>query len=55
MCNYIDEFQWFVRADDDVYIRVEKLRKFLEHIDGDKMVKDLVSALLFVTNKVACP
>jgi len=39
MCkHHITNYEWFIRADDDVYIRVEKLRHFLTQVDGDKMV-----------------
>ncbi|XP_065670975.1 chondroitin sulfate synthase 1 isoform X2 [Hydra vulgaris] len=27
--NYINEYEWFVRGDDDVYIRIDKLQNFL--------------------------
>jgi len=39
MCkHHVNDFEWFIRADDDVYIRVEKLRKFLSQVDADRMV-----------------
>ncbi|CAK8690721.1 unnamed protein product [Clavelina lepadiformis] len=39
MCsNHINDFEWFIRADDDVYIRVQMLKKFLSRIDGDRMI-----------------
>ena len=39
MCRkHIDDFEWFIRADDDVYIRVEKLKNFLSKIDSDRLV-----------------
>ena len=34
--NYIDSFQWFVRADDDVYIRTGKLAAYLSKIDSSE-------------------
>lgn len=34
--NYIDQFEWFLRADDDVYIRAERLEQFLRSIDSTK-------------------
>lgn len=34
--HYIDRFEWFARADDDVYINTEKLEKFLRSIDSTK-------------------
>nr|CAB3230901.1 chondroitin sulfate synthase 1-like [Phallusia mammillata] len=39
MCqHHVDNYEWFIRADDDVYIRVERLRQFLTQIDGDRMI-----------------
>ncbi len=32
--NYIDKYQWFMRADDDVYIRTDKLQRFLRSLDS---------------------
>ena len=32
--NYIDEYEWFLRSDDDVYIRTEKLEKFLRTLNS---------------------
>ncbi|XP_073829400.1 chondroitin sulfate synthase [Musca autumnalis] len=34
--NFIDKFEWFIRADDDVYIEPQKLEKFLRSIDSSK-------------------
>lgn len=34
--HFIDKFEWFVRADDDVFIKTEKLEKFLRSIDSNK-------------------
>lgn len=34
--HYIDKFEWFIRADDDVYIETQKLEKFLRSIDSSK-------------------
>ncbi|KAL9877931.1 chondroitin sulfate synthase isoform 1-T3 [Glossina fuscipes fuscipes] len=34
--HYIDKFEWFIRADDDVYIEPQKLEKFLRSIDSSK-------------------
>lgn len=36
--NYINEYNWFLRADDDVYIRVPQLIQFLNTLDSNKMV-----------------
>lgn len=33
--NYIDKFNWFLRADDDAYIRVPELIKFLSTLDSN--------------------
>lgn len=34
--HYINRFEWFARADDDVYINTRKLGKFLRSIDSSK-------------------
>lgn len=34
--NYIDQFEWFMRSDDDVYVRTEKLEAFLRTFDSSK-------------------
>jgi chondroitin sulfate synthase len=34
--NYIDKFEWFMRVDDDVYIKHEKLEKFLRSLNSTK-------------------
>ncbi|XP_040173506.1 chondroitin sulfate synthase 1 isoform X1 [Anopheles arabiensis] len=34
--HFIDRFEWFARADDDVYIRTDRLEKFLRSIDSSK-------------------
>ena len=34
--NYIHEYNWFMRADDDLYVRVEKLINFLSHLDPNE-------------------
>uniref|UniRef100_A0A7G3ABK5 Hexosyltransferase n=1 Tax=Lutzomyia longipalpis TaxID=7200 RepID=A0A7G3ABK5_LUTLO len=34
--HYIDKFEWFIRADDDVFIRTDKLEHFLRSIDSSK-------------------
>ena len=33
---YLDQFEWFVRADDDVYIKGEKLAKFLTSVNSSE-------------------
>ncbi|XP_066295780.1 chondroitin sulfate synthase 1-like [Branchiostoma lanceolatum] len=32
--HYVDEFDWFVRADDDVYIKGDRLGRFLRSLDA---------------------
>ncbi|XP_061655520.1 chondroitin sulfate synthase 3 isoform X2 [Phyllopteryx taeniolatus] len=34
--HYLDKYQWFMRADDDVYIRGEKLELFLRSLNSSK-------------------
>lgn len=34
--HFIDRFEWFARADDDVYVNTHKLEKFLRSIDSSK-------------------
>ena len=34
---YLDQFEWFVRADDDVYIKGEKLGKFLASVNSSEL------------------
>ncbi|XP_062870131.1 chondroitin sulfate synthase 3 isoform X2 [Trichomycterus rosablanca] len=34
--HYLDKFEWFVRADDDVYIQGEKLELFLRSLNSSK-------------------
>lgn len=34
--HYLDQFQWFMRADDDVYVRGEKLEAFLRSLNSSK-------------------
>lgn len=34
--HFIDKFEWFLRADDDVFIKTDKLEKFLRRIDSSK-------------------
>ncbi|KAG5875869.1 hypothetical protein JTB14_012729 [Gonioctena quinquepunctata] len=34
--NYIDQYEWFLRADDDVYIRTDKLEELLRSVDSKK-------------------
>lgn len=43
--HYIDKFEWFLRADDDVFIKPDKLEKFLRRVDSTKaqfIGKDLI-------------
>ena len=34
--NFIDDYDWFMRADDDVYLRVDKLMKFLSRFNASE-------------------
>ncbi|XP_018318487.1 chondroitin sulfate synthase 1 [Agrilus planipennis] len=34
--NYIDSYEWFFRADDDVYVKTNKLETFLRSVDSRK-------------------
>lgn len=34
--NYVDKYNWFVRADDDAYIKIDSLKKFLHSLDSEK-------------------
>jgi len=34
--HFIDKFEWFARADDDVFMRTDKLEKFLRSVDSSK-------------------
>ena len=36
--HYIDDFQWFMRADDDVYVRGEKLEELLGTLNFNDMI-----------------
>lgn len=36
--NFIDRFQWFIRADDDVYIRPKRLATFLRKFDSSEIL-----------------
>ena len=34
--HYIDRFEWFMRADDDVYVRTDRLEELLRSVDSRK-------------------
>ena len=34
--NFIDDYEWFMRCDDDVYIRTDKLEEFLRGLDSSE-------------------
>lgn len=34
--HYIDKYEWFMRADDDVYVRTDRLEKLLRSVDSSK-------------------
>ena len=35
--NYIDKYEWFVRADDDVFLKGEELAKYLSSLDSREL------------------
>ncbi|MFH4976229.1 hypothetical protein AB6A40_002938 [Gnathostoma spinigerum] len=34
--NHLDDFNWFMRSDDDLYVRGDRLEKLLRSLDSDK-------------------
>ena len=32
--NFIDQYEWFLRSDDDVYVRTDKLERFLRQLNS---------------------
>ncbi|KAH7961166.1 hypothetical protein HPB52_004345 [Rhipicephalus sanguineus] len=34
--HYIDQYEWFMRCDDDVYVHVERLERFLRSVNSSK-------------------
>jgi chondroitin sulfate synthase len=34
--NYLNEYEWFMRADDDLYVRGDRLEQFLRSLDANK-------------------
>ncbi|XP_016307684.1 chondroitin sulfate synthase 1-like [Sinocyclocheilus anshuiensis] len=36
--HYLDQFEWFMRADDDVYIKSEKLESFLRSLNSSEAI-----------------
>ncbi|XP_066149870.1 chondroitin sulfate synthase 1 [Euwallacea fornicatus] len=34
--NFIDQYEWFMRADDDLYVRTDKLEELLRAVDSKK-------------------
>lgn len=34
--NFVDKYEWFIRADDDVYLRTDKLRSYLLRLDSSE-------------------
>ena len=34
--NYIDKYHWFLRADDDSYVRIHELKDFLSKLDSSQ-------------------
>ena len=47
--HYVDEYDWFMRADDDVYIRTEKLERFFSTLNSSD---DLFIGQAGIGNKV---
>jgi chondroitin sulfate synthase len=39
--HYLNKFEWFMRVDDDVYIRTDNLERLLRSIDNRKFFFDL--------------
>lgn len=50
--HFIDKFEWFLRADDDVFIKPDKLEKFLRRIDSSKaqFIGELENLLMIKVN-----
>lgn len=34
--HFVDQYEWFIRADDDVYLRTDRLRSYLRKIDSSE-------------------
>lgn len=34
--NFIDQYEWFMRADDDLYVKTDKLEELLRGVDSRK-------------------
>lgn len=47
----IDDFDWFLRADDDLYIRGEQLADLLRSLDSSKYVFLLFRSLCYLYNR----
>lgn len=50
--HFIDQYEWFVRADDDVYIRTDRLEELLRSVDSRKawFIGKFLPELVFFTN-----
>lgn len=46
--NFLDRYEWFIRADDDVYMRIDRLRAYLKRFDSSE---DMVIGQPGVGNK----
>ena len=36
--HFVDDYEWFMRCDDDVYVRTDKLREFINKLDSSEDV-----------------
>ena len=44
--HYLNKFEWFMRVDDDVYIRTDNLEKLLRSIDNRQLKFEIISQRL---------
>lgn len=53
--NFIDQYEWFLRADDDVYIRTDRLEQLLRSVDSRKpwFIGKLNSRLLKIRKHIS--
>jgi hypothetical protein len=48
--HYLNKFEWFMRVDDDVYIRTDNLERLLRSIDNRKLFASLIGHVRFVSS-----